>query len=505
MSSPGSLKNVADSTTDHVGRGWRWSAERVPGGSTTLWVVLILLLATVAVWALWPSSSKTGNGRFGLGGPQAVGVANATHGDMNITLNGLGTVTPLATVTVRPQVGGQLLKLTFTEGQVVKAGDLLALIDPRPFQAALAQAQGQLARDQANLNNAIVDLGRQRSLLAAKATSQQLYATQAALVQSDRGVVQSDQANVQSAAINLGYTKIVSPVDGRVGLRQVDIGNTVSAGQTNGIVVVTQEQPISVLFTVPEDNIGDIMDRTNGGAKLTVYAYDRGQTRLLATGVLATIDNQIDVTTGTVKLRAQFDNSHGELFPNQFVNVRLLVNTLHGQTLIPVAAVQHGADGHYVFVVTQSGDSKTVAQRTVTLGPGDANNVSVTQGLKPGDTVVVDGADRLRDGSPVTLPNATAPVGKPSAAPAGGAPAAGAGGDRAARMIKMMAVLNSPVCKADADKYCAGKSGRDMFMCLRENRDSFSDACQAALKALRHRGGGGGGGSGGGGGGGGGP
>jgi len=439
------------------------------------------------IWVLWPSGDKTASGRFRLGGPQAVGVANATSGDMDITLNGLGTVTPLATVTVRPQVGGQIMKFYFTEGQVVKAGDLLALIDPRPFQAALAQAQGQLARDQATLSNAVVDLGRFKALMAQKAISQQQYATQAATVQSQQGVVKADQANVTAAAINLGYTRVTSPVEGRVGLRQVDLGNTVSAGQTNGIVVVTQEHPISVLFTVPEDNIGDIMSRVNSGARLTVYAYDRGQTRLLATGVLATVDNQVDVTTGTVKLRAQFDNAHGELFPNQFVNVRLLVNTLRDQTLVPVAAVQRGAEGNYVFVVQPD---KTVAQRVVTLGPGDAKNATVTRGLKPGDTVVVDGADRLRDGAQVEVPNQTTPIGKPSAATPGTAPA-GAGGDRAARMIKMMKVLQSPVCKADADKYCAGKTGREMFMCLRENRDDFSQACQDALKPFRRGGRGG--------------
>ena len=495
---PRSLKNVADSTAEQAGRGWRWTADRVPGGSTTLWVLLALLIVGLGLWALWPSANQTRTGRFGVGGPQAVGVANAISGDMPITLNALGTVTPLATVTVRPQVSGQIIKFYFTEGQLVKAGDVLAQIDPRPFQAALAQAQGQLARDQATLNNAVVDLGRYRGLAAQKAISQQQYATQAATVLSQQGVVKADQANVTAAAINLGYTRITSPVAGRAGLRQVDVGNIVSAGQTNGIVVVTQEQPISVLFTVPEDNIGDIMSRVNSGAKLTVYAYDRGQTRLLTTGVLATVDNQVDTTTGTVKLRAQFDNTNGELFPNQFVNVRLLVNTLHDQTLVPVPAVQRGAEGTYVFVVQPD---KTVQQRVVTLGPGDARNATVTRGLKPGDTVVVDGADRLRDGAEVELPNATQPIGKPSAAP--GAAPAGASGDRAARFAKMQAVLKSPVCKADVDKYCAGKTGREMFMCLRENRDDFSQGCQDALKAVRHggghRGGGNGGGFGGGG------
>jgi membrane fusion protein, multidrug efflux system len=491
MSSPGSLKNVADAAADRAGNAWRWGAARVPGGSRTLWVLIGLLLLALVVWRVYVAvGSSSQAGRFGAGGAQAVGVATAAHGDMDITLNALGTVTPLATVTVRPQVSGTIVKFYFTEGQMVKAGALLAQIDPRPFQAALDQAQGQLQRDRAALNNAVVDLGRFRALNAAKAISQQQYATQAALVLQDQGVVKSDEANVQAAAINLGYTKITSPVEGRVGLRQVDLGNIVSAGQTNGVVVVTQEQPISVLFSLPEDNIGDVMDRINADAILTVYAYDRGQTKLLATGTLSTVDNQIDTTTGTVKARAQFDNSRGELFPNQFVNVRVLVNTLHDQTLVPVAAVQRGAEGTYVFVVQPD---HTVAQRTVKTGPADAQHVTITQGLKPGDTVVIDGADRLRDGAEVTLPSATAAISRPSSATAGAAPA---GGDRAARRAAMM-----KVCGADIAKYCAGKTGRDMFMCIRENRDSFSDTCQAALKKMRRGGGGGGGRFGGGGGG----
>ncbi|HJW41480.1 MAG TPA: efflux RND transporter periplasmic adaptor subunit [Rhizomicrobium sp.] len=482
MSGPGGQKGGFSVAADSDRSSW-W--DGLPSGRTLLWIALGLVVVGLIVWRVETTKPAT-QGRFGQGGAQAVGVATASNGDMDITLNALGTVTPLATVTVRPQVSGTIVKFDFTEGQMVKAGAALAEIDPRPFQAALDQAKGQLARDQASLNNAIVDLKRFAALSAQNAISNQQYATQAALVQSDRGVVQSDQANVKSAAINLEYARITSPVDGRVGIRQVDIGNIVSAGQTNGIVVVTQEQPISVLFSLPEDNIGDVMSRTSAGAKLTVYAYDRGQTVQLATGTLATVDNQIDTTTGTVKARAMFDNSDGKLFPNQFVNVRLLVDTLHGQTLVPVAAVQRGAEGNYVFVVQPD---KTVAQRTVTLGPGNATMVSIAQGLKPGDVVVVDGADRLRDGSEVALPNATAPSAKPSA------PAAGAAGasdtDRAARRAKMQAALKQ-YCGADIAKYCPNMTGRPMMMCIFQNRDDFSDTCTAALKKLRRAGGGGG-------------
>jgi multidrug efflux system membrane fusion protein len=476
MSSPGSLRHVFDTAWDQTDRAWRWGAARVPGGAKTLAVGLGLLLLLLLLWAIQPATNSSRSGGFGAGGPQAVGVARAVAGDMHITLNGLGTVTPLATVTVRPQVSGQIVKILFHEGQMVKAGDLLAQIDPRTFQAAVDQAQGQLARDRALLANARVDLARFKALVAATAISQQQYATQAALVQQDEGIVKSDEANVEAASINLGYSSITSPVDGRVGLRQVDLGNIVQAGQSSGIVVVTQLQPISVLFTLPEDNIGQIMARTGAGATLAAYAYDRGQTQLLATGVLATVDNQVDPTTGTVKMRAQFDNIKGELFPNQFVNIRLLVDTEHNRTLVPISAVQRGSQGNFVFVVDPE---KTVSMRSVMLGANDGTKVAILQGLKPGDTVVVDGADRLRDGAEVILPNVKAPIAKPSAAAGGSSDA------RASRRAKMAAALKQ-FCAEDMKKYCPNaQPGADTFMCLRQNRDSFSANCQAALQKLR--------------------
>jgi multidrug efflux system membrane fusion protein len=391
------LKQAGDRTR----RGWHWVADRTPGGQRTLWIVVGLILLILFVWAIIPGS-KTDLPPGGLGGPQPVGVATAVKGDIDITLNALGAVTPLATVMVRPQVSGVIVQIALQEGQNVKAGGLLAQIDPRSFQAALDQAKGQLARDSASLANARVDLGRDQALYASKAVSQQVLATQAALVKQDEGIVLSDQANVESAQINLDYTHITSPVAGRVGIRQVDVGNFVSAGQTTPIVVVTQLQPMSVLFTVPEDNIGDIVARMASGAVLTADAYDRAQTTKLASGKLVAVDSEIDPTTGSVKLRALFDNADESLFPSQFVNIRLLVNTLHNQTVVPAAAIQRGAEGTFVFVVKPD---HTVAIRTVVTGAQQGERVSIVKGLNVGETVVTDGGDRLRDGGEVTIPS----------------------------------------------------------------------------------------------------
>lgn len=372
---------------------------------------------------------------------------------------------------------------------MVKAGDLLAEIDPRTFRAALEQAQGQLTRDAALLANARIELKRQQSLKAANATSQQALDNQIAQVKQYEGVIASDRANVDAAAINLGYTKVTSPVAGRAGIRLVDVGNFVSAGQTTGIVVVTQQHPISVLFTIPEDNVRAVITRLNSGEDLPVEAWDRSQTVKIATGRLSAVDTQVDTTTGTVKLRAMFDNSDAQLFPNQFVNVKLLVDTLRGQVVIPSASVQRGADGTFVFVVKPD---HTVGMRTVTVGAQQGNNVAVTKGLNPGETVVTDGADRLRDGAEVTVPSGqkienVKPAENATALRAGGQGARDA--DRAQRRAALM-----KACGADIKSKCADAQGFQVFMCLRENRDSLSQPCQTALSSMRGRRGGGAGG-----------
>ncbi len=465
-----------------MGRAWagvkRWSG-RNPRLSRVVWFTLGLALLALLIWAIYPAKNQGRRAMINQGA-QPVGVARALSGDVNITLNALGTVTPLTTATVRPQVGGMLIKINFTEGQMVKAGDVLAQIDPRPYQAALDQARGQLARNAATLANAKVDLERYKALQAQNAIAAQQVSSQEALVKSTEGIVISDQANVQTARINLGYTNIVSPVDGRAGIHLVDIGNIVSAGQSNGIVVVTQLDPMSVLFTIPEDNIRTVLERVNSGAVLPVDVYDRSQTNKIASGVLSAVDTVVDPATGSVKLRAMFDNKDRRLFPAQFVNVRLLVNTLRNQTTVPVPAVQRGADGAYVFLVRPD---KTVTQRAVKIGIQDGDKMQVLSGLQPGDTVVVDGADRLRDGADVEIPNLTGQI----AAPSGGTQDEAV---RAARRAQLQEAMNK-ACSADLKRYCADAgNARETRMCLFRNRDELSADCSRAMSQLRQAGGG---------------
>jgi multidrug efflux system membrane fusion protein len=476
-----------------AGRTGRWADEHVPGGQRVLWIGLGLLLVALVIWAIRPGAdTSASSSRFGAGGPLPVGVATATSGDIDVTLNALGTVTPLATVTVRPQVSGTLLKFDVQEGQMVKAGDVLAEIDPRTFQAAVDQAVGQLEKDKASVIEAKLDVQRYAALVKLNAISTQTYTAAVATQKQDEGTVKSDQANLDTAKINLGYTKITSPVAGRVGLRQVDVGNIVETGQTTGVIVVTEIDPISVVFAIPEDSIDAVTAQTNTGATLRVDAYDRSQSTKLATGQLTTVDNQIDPTTGTVKMRADFANPDGTLFPQQFVNVKLLIQTLHDQVIVPAAAIERGSSGAFVYVVDKD---STANMRAVTLGVTQGDQQAITSGLKPGEIVVTDGADSLKDGADVVLPK-NAPKATVAAAPTSGASA-----DARAKRRAAMAAAMKQYCSDDIAKYCPNiKPGTlDMRQCFFQNMSSFSDTCTAAMRKLRgsgghHHGGGGGGG-----------
>ncbi|NOV23069.1 MdtA/MuxA family multidrug efflux RND transporter periplasmic adaptor subunit [Cupriavidus necator] len=393
-----------------AGGGWYWYAHRgdAPKG-----------IAGGPGGASGPAAGGPGGpgGRAGMPRSPVV-VATVVQRDMEVVLNGLGNVTPVSNVTVRAQVSGPLLKVLFKEGQMVKAGDVLAEIDPRPFQAALDQAVGQLARDQALLQNARLDQQRYRTLLGQDSISKQQVDTQDALVRQYEGVVKTDQGNVANARLQLGYTKIVAPVSGRIGLRQVDPGNIVNTGDTNGIALITQIQPIAVMYTIPEDNLPSVLKKLNAGEKLPVQAWDRQVRNQLGEGTLLTTDNQIDTTTGTVKLKAVFPNADGMLFPNQFVNVRTRVDTLKDATVVPVAAIQRGQQGTFVYTVDEASKVKV---QVVTLGPGDGSRSAVLKGLAPGQRVVVDGADRLKEGmtvetvDPAARAAAVAPASQPRA------------------------------------------------------------------------------------------
>jgi multidrug efflux system membrane fusion protein len=390
------------------------------------WVVWLGVLLVIGLGVGWywqthhatQTATRSGGGPGGNAPPQPVGAATVDTGDIPIILNELGTVTPLANVIVKTQINGYLSAVAFTEGETVKAGDFLAQIDPRPYQVALEQAQGSLAKDQALLQQAQADLKRYQTLARQDSISQQQADDQRFLVAQFQGAIVTDQALIDSAKLNLTYCHIVSPVAGRVGLRQVDAGNYVQTSDANGIVVVTQEQPISVIFTVTEDNLPSVMKQLHAGATLQVQAYDRANSNLLATGAVSSVDNQINTTTGTVNIRAIFPNQDENLFPNQFVNARLLVDTLHNVVRVPVAAVQLGAPGSYVYVINQN---DTVSVRTVKLGPSDGKETQVVSGLSAGERVVIDGTDRLRDGQKVTIPP---PPGQNANATSGQQPAA---------------------------------------------------------------------------------
>ena len=388
-------------------------------------VLIVLMIALVRYIQQKQPVAPAGNrGRFGQNGPVAVGTATAALGDIAVKIPALGTVTPLATVTVRTQISGVMQRIFFTEGQLVKKGDTLAEIDPRPYEAALQQMQGNLKRDQALLADAKLDLIRYEGLVKEDSIAAQQLDTQRALVDQYIGTIEADEGQLKTAQVNLVYTKIVAPATGIVGLRQVDQGNYVTPGDANGIVLLNQLQPITVIFAIPEDNVSAIAKRLSAGATLTVEAFDRTNSTKIADGKLLTLDNSIDITTGTVKLRAQFDNADRALFPNQFVNVQLLVDTLHDQVIMPNSAVRRGAPNgvttDFVYIVNAD---RTVSVHPVTLGVVDGERVAVVKGLGVGDIVVTEGADRLRDGAQVLLPNSEPAAGsqKPAGPPGAGA------------------------------------------------------------------------------------
>jgi membrane fusion protein, multidrug efflux system len=411
-----------------------------------------LAIVAGAGWYMSQSGSappaRQGGGRFAAGAAVPVGVAVAAKSEVPIVIRALGTVTPLHTVNVKTQITGQLVDVYFKEGQVVKQGDLLALVDPRPYEVALQQALGQQQRDEALLKNAQTDLERYRKLVQQDSIARQQYDTQVALVRQYEAALVIDQALVDAAKLNVAYTRIVSPLTGKIGLRMVDKGNYVTMGDATSICVIIQVQPISVLFTIPEDLLPQVRDRLKRNADLEVRVLDRAQKSELAVGRLDTTDNVIDTTTGTVKLRAVFQNADEALFPNQFVNVRLLVDTVKDAVVVPVAAVQRGQPGTFVYLV-RSDD--TVEIRVVELGASDGEKVAIAKGLQAGDQVVIDGVDRLRDGARIrkpagTLPRASAGPPIANAPPAaqqqqrqranggtGGGPGAGTGGASAAQ------------------------------------------------------------------------
>ncbi|HVN24806.1 MAG TPA: MdtA/MuxA family multidrug efflux RND transporter periplasmic adaptor subunit [Syntrophorhabdales bacterium] len=370
------------------------------------WIfLLVICLLAVGVYALLV---KTGKIPFGGSANQAkapppglpVVAVPAKKGDFNIFITGLGAVTPVYTVTVKSRVDGQLMEVLYREGQMVKQGDLLAVIDPRPFQVQLMQAEGQLARDEALLKNAVIDVERYRVLWQQDSVQKQQLDTQEALVRQYEGVVKTDRGLIDSAKLQLIYCRIMSPISGRVGLRLVDPGNIVHATDPNGLLVITQLQPITVIFPISEDYLPLVVPKLRAGKELIVEAYDREDKHKLAVGSLLTIDNQVDPTTGTVKFRAIFPNKGDELFPNQFVNAHLLVDLRVGATIVQTSAIQRGPRGTYVYVVNKD---KTVTQRLSEIGETQRGQTIIKAGVEPGELVVVDGAERLRDGARVEV------------------------------------------------------------------------------------------------------
>jgi multidrug efflux system membrane fusion protein len=423
---------AAPAAPRHVSRRSRWIGS----------VVAVVALAGLGAWAWYLTHQPTaraagtaagpggpggaggpggpGGGPGGFGGgrggpPSTVGVAVARRADIPVLIEALGTVTPAANVTVRPQVSGVITQVLFKEGQMVRKGELIATIDPKPFEMALTQASGARLRDEAQLEAARVTLKRYQTLLQQDSIARQDVDTQAALVKQLEGTVTIDRANEGTARLNLGYARIVAPVAGRVGLRTIDAGNYIGAGDTNGVAVITQVAPIDVEFAIPQDRVPEIQARVGEGAQLGVAAYDRSRTRQLDAGTFSTLDNQIDTATGTVKAKARFANADGSLFPNQFVNVRLLLRTIVGAVVVPVTALRHGPNGDFVYVVNED---KTVNLRNVTRGEAGVDNVAIASGLELGEQVVTEGGDRLKDGARIQT-SVDRPAGAASGAASG--------------------------------------------------------------------------------------
>lgn len=453
-------------------------------------IVAILLLAALGglAWYLTrpatPGATGAAPGFGGPGGPgggrggpaSTVGVATAEKTSVPVVLDALGTVTPQATVRVRPQVSGVLERVLFNEGQMVKKGDLLAVIDPRQFEIALMQATGQRQRDEAQLDSARVTLQRYKTLLEQDSIARQEVDTQNALVKQLEATVVIDKASEGTARLNLSYTRVVAPVSGRVGLRAVDVGNVVSSSDANGLVLITQVSPIDVAFAIPQDRVGDLQQA--GATAIKVTALDRTRATVLDTGVFASLDNQVDTTTGTVKAKARFANSKLTLFPSQFVNVQLLVRTIDNAVVVPVTAVRQGNSGDYVYVLNAD---RTVSLRPVTRGQATVDRVVIATGLQAGERVITEGADRLKDGSRVTLAGdaprapgagagnrrrqgASAPQGSASAAPAAPAIAASSPADAASSRRPAAALapgVASPVAGAMSAVPSAVQPGAD--------------------------------------------
>lgn len=423
MPNPGNPRSPAGQPSP-VARSHGEAPARRPRRRTPIVIAIVAVLVLGTIWwinhrnaeAKGPGGPGGGRGGFrSMNMPLPVTVRAAEKGDIHVYVSGLGTVTPAHIVTVRTQISGHLDQIGFKEGQMVHTGDLLAVIDPRPYEVALKQAQGQLAQAESQLHTAQLDLQRYETLAKEDSIAKQQVDTAQAQVNQYSGLVQVYQAAIDTANLNLTYCHIKAPIDGRVGLRQVDVGNYVTPGDQNGIVVLTQTKPITVIFTLPEDLMGQVAGRLNGGAKLPVDAIDRTESKTLATGTLSAIDNQIDPATGTFKLRAEFTNEDETLFPNEFVNVRMLLDTIHDATVVSTSAIERGPNGSFVYVVQPDDTAKT---RDVQLGETEGERVAIASGLAVGDQVVVDGADKLKEGMKVIVHHPgeqTPPAGAPGA------------------------------------------------------------------------------------------